>query len=292
MPIDIKKRQTDATEMRRYMIASEYTNDRSASDLLLLAEIIRDNKNKNARWEAYQSSPTFDEGVDTKNLFNTFLEPRVREYVKASDGKNLHGDLVRWSICIEDKYSTLEEFDQLIEAYIERQQKIQDSNDATLNASHDFYSSYNSQVGRESNDIEASVARMNRIGAFIGFALVCVPVVAVTLYLAGAFDPSPEEIAATEQKAVENRRAILDSCVETLSQQISSSCRSDPVFSYCSLNYDANAILGSGCTRTIEAQGSYQEQAEFCEVESLAGVRTSCAIEIYGAAAVTGTSNL
>ena len=75
-----------------------------------------------------------------------------------------------------------------------------------------------------------------------------------------------------------------------MTSNIESSCRADPEFAYCSLNYDRSEILGSGCTRRIKNL-SITERADFCIKESLKTVGRACAIEVYGCTAVTGDIN-
>ena len=83
----------------------------------------------------------------------------------------------------------------------------------------------------------------------------------------------------------------LEMCIDTMGGQISSSCREDPVFTYCGLNYERHEIIGSGCTSRVKQQGTYSAQVKFCESQSLRSVKRSCAIEIYGCSAVTGDQN-
>lgn len=96
------------------------------------------------------------------------------------------------------------------------------------------------------------------------------------LFLIGC--ESAEEIEAREKAAT---RAAMDSCIDTMTSSIRSSCSSDPEFSYCSLNYDSSEILGSGCTSRIKNL-SYTEQVKMCTNESLKQVNMACATEVYG----------
>ena len=102
---------------------------------------------------------------------------------------------------------------------------------------------------------------------------------------------SEEEVA--ERERAEDRRMgqRLDQCKEDLRDSISRSCESDPVFSYCSLNYESYEIPGSGCTSRVKNRGSYSDQVAYCKKQSLGSVNQSCAIEVYGCVAATGDIN-
>ena len=99
--------------------------------------------------------------------------------------------------------------------------------------------------------------------------------------------PSEKE---RERAQEQNERSAMDSCKSTMTSNIERSCRADPDFTYCSLNYDRSEIIGSGCTRRIKNL-PYSEQAEFCIKESIRTVGRACAIEVYGCTAVTGDIN-
>ena len=73
------------------MAAPLWSLDKSTSELQQLAEIVRDNKSKKARWEAFEASSLPSE---TKTFFNEFLEPCVREFVKAAGSEKLDGEMV------------------------------------------------------------------------------------------------------------------------------------------------------------------------------------------------------
>lgn len=115
---------------------------------------------------------------------------------------------------------------------------------------------------------------------------------AAILFLIGC--ESAEEIEAKREAAEEAERAAdrraMDSCRDTMTANIERSCRSNPKFAYCSLNYDSSEILGSGCTSRINNL-SYTEQVELCTNESLKKVEKACGIEVFGCAAVTGDIN-
>ena len=125
----------------------------------------------------------------------------------------------------------------------------------------------------------------------IGASIVLVPVGLIVLWMLGAFDPSPKEIAERKRQEDAAREARLDECVDRLSEDIRRSCQRDPEFAYCGFNYERHEILGSGCTGAVKRQGGYQQQVDFCTSKSLGSVTRTCAIEIYGCAAVTGDIN-
>ena len=95
-----------------------------------------------------------------------------------------------------------------------------------------------------------------------------------------------------ERKAAEKQRETdaMNNCKSIMTSNIESSCRADPEFAYCSLNYDRSEIMGSGCTNRIKNL-PFSEKADFCIKESMSTVRRACAIEVYGCAAVTGVMN-
>lgn len=111
-------------------------------------------------------------------------------------------------------------------------------------------------------------------------------VLLATILLSGC-GPSEEERAAAQRQY---ERSAMDSCKSTMTSNIERSCRADPEFAYCSLNYDRSEIMGSGCTRRIKNL-SITERADFCIKESLKTVGRACAIEVYGCVAVTGDLN-
>ena len=254
------------------MAAPLWSLDKSASQLEELAEIVRDNKTKKERWEAFEASSLPSE---TKTFFNETLEPCVREFVKAAGTAKLDGELVRWAIGIgrynRGSYTNLDEFLSVVERYI-------DEYDMKHNAAYDSY-----------GDIDTSAAEA--VGGFLGYAGVFGPIILVALWFMGFFEPSAEELAQRERAAKSARSDALTSCKESLSASIRSSCSADPVFAYCSLNYDSSEILGSGCTSAVKRQGSYSEQVEYCQSKSLSTVNRTCAIQIYGCSAVTGDIN-
>ena len=56
-------------------------------------------------------------------------------------------------------------------------------------------------------------------------------------------------------------------------------------------DYTPSEILGSGCTGRVRRQGGFVSQVEFCKQESTKSVGRTCALEVYGCAAVTGDIN-
>jgi len=270
--IDIEKRSNQAKKYKEHLRAPRWSIEKSADDLKTLAELIRDHKSKSARWEAFVASnlPT-----DTKSFFNDYLEPAVRKYTTAAKGEPLNGELVRWAIGMgkDVDYGDLDEFDAAIDRYIKEISS----------------SSVKTKDHGKGDDIDLGIAGL--IGSIIGYGVVLVPVGAFVLYALGFFDPSPEEIARQEKAEREYEERLLKECKEDLRDSISRSCQSDPVFTYCSLNYESHEILGSGCTGRVKRMGGLSAQIEFCKEKSLSSVFRTCAIEVYGCAAVTGNVN-
>lgn len=110
---------------------------------------------------------------------------------------------------------------------------------------------------------------------------------ALALMLLTGCGPSEEERAAAQK---ENERWEMQICTSRMTGNIERSCRADPEFAYCSLNYDQNEILGSGCARRIKDLPAI-ERADFCIKESLGTVDRACSIEVLGCARVTGNLN-
>ena len=105
-------------------------------------------------------------------------------------------------------------------------------------------------------------------------------------FLSGCGPSEEERKAAQKQRETD----AMNNCESRMTSNIESSCRADPEFAYCSLNYDRNKILGSGCTRRIKKL-PISEQADFCIERSLGAVDRACAIEVLGCARVTGNIN-
>lgn len=270
--IDIKKRANQAKKYDQLLRAPQWSCEQSSENLKALAELIRDHKNKTDRWEAFVES---DLPNDTKSFFNDYLEPAVRKYTTAAKGDTLNGDLVRWAIGMgkDARYSNLDEFDAAIDLYINE------------NSS----SSVKTKEDGDGDDIDLGIA--GSIGSLIGYGIVLIPVGAIILYVLGFFDPSPGAIARQGQAEREYEAQLLNECKEDLRDSISRSCQSDPVFTYCSLNNESHEILGSGCTGRVKRKGGIADQVKFCKEESLSSVSRTCAIEVYGCAAVTGNVN-
>jgi len=112
-------------------------------------------------------------------------------------------------------------------------------------------------------------------------------VVIVAVMLIWIFSNSSEEAITTEKNTAISSKDQLEQCI----QNLTSTCGSDPIFTYCSLNYASNEIIGSGCTGRVKRQGEYTRQVEFCEKESFSSAKKICAIELYGCFAVTGSRN-
>lgn len=108
----------------------------------------------------------------------------------------------------------------------------------------------------------------------------------VTIILSGC-GPSEEERKAAQKQ---RESAAMDRCESTMTSNIERSCRADPEFAYCSLNYERSKIIGSGCTSRIKNL-PINERDDFCIEESLRTVGRACAIEVYGCTAVTGDIN-
>ena len=183
------------------MAAPLWSLDKSTSELQQLAEIVRDNKSKKARWEAFEASSLPSE---TKTFFNEFLEPCVREFVKAAGSEKLDGEMVRWAIGIgrynRMSYSSLEEFQRAVHKYIE------DYESKELGGSETY------------PDIDTSAAEA--AGSFLGYAIVFGPIILVGLWFMGFFDPSEEELAQRERAAERARTDVLTSCKESLRSSI------------------------------------------------------------------------
>jgi len=274
--IDVAKRKNQIEEYNSFLQIRSWSNDISTESLLTLAEIVRKEKNKKDRWTALKASDAATEiPNESKTVFDGEIEPAVRNYTKAARDEPLDGDLVRWAITIGKtvNYRTLDDFDNAIEDYI--------TNEIPKMKSH------REKIQSDLDSIDFFV----NLGGVIGIAIVLVPLFAIVLFFMGAFDPSPEEIARKEGAARASERQQIEICKQDLRESISRSCQSDPVFSYCSLNYDSHEILGSGCTGRVKRQGSHAAQVQFCKQESLSSVGRTCAIEIYGCAAVTGNVN-
>ena len=274
--IDVGKRKNQIKEYKDCFRIPAWSNYISTESLLTLAEIVRNEKNKKDRWTALKASDAAAEiPNESKTVFDQEIEPAVRNYTKAARDKPLDGDLVRWAIAIGKtvNYRTLDEFDNSIENYIINEvPKIK---------------SYREKVQSDLNSVEF----FGHLGTLIGYAIVLVPLGAIVLFFMGAFDPSPEEIARQERAVRASEKQQIENCKNDLRESIARSCQSDPVFSYCSFNYESHEILGSGCTGRVNRQGSHAEQVKFCKQESVSSVGRTCAIEIYGCAAVTGNVN-
>lgn len=274
--VDVKRRASDAKKNQDILRAPKWSCEVSTKDLQYLAEIVRDNKSKKTRWDAFESSnlPT-----ETKSFFNDFLEPSVRKYVKAANGEDLYGDLVRWAIGMgpDAEYSSLMEFEKAIDRYISQA----NGSNTTSKSPQKSYQ----------DDDEVSTSGAEILGSIIGYGIVFVPILLVGMYFAGFFDPTEEEIAEKKRQQARIEERQLEQCVDELTANISSSCESDPVFSYCSLNYESYEIIGSGCTSMVRNQGSYSAQVQYCKNRSLGSVQRTCAIEVYGCASVTGDLN-
>ena len=274
MEIDIVKRSAQAKEFEEDLLVAKWSMDRSTQELLFLAKIIRDNSSKEKRWSAFEKSDLYKKTKETRSLFNSVLEPRIRMYVKASGKTELHGDLVRWSLCLSgETYSNLREFDQLIEEYIESiGNPPADTTDMYVASSSSTYSP-------------------EFVGSIIGYGAFFLIFGFMAFFLYSILNPDPVEVAIEKQRQEKARQTSLEACIENTSAQITRSCQEDPVFSYCSLNFEENKIIGSGCTRVIKGQGGYTAKVKFCVTESLKQVKTQCLTKIYGCVAVTGDIN-
>ena len=126
-----------------------------------------------------------------------------------------------------------------------------------------------------------------KAGSVFGYLLVGIPMVLVVIGIISIFNTSDDG-----SRNADNERFAMESCKNQMTRNINLSCSADPVFSFCSLNYEPYEILGSGCTSRIKSRGTISEQIEYCKTETLPTVNRACAIEVYGEAAVTGRVSL
>jgi len=116
----------------------------------------------------------------------------------------------------------------------------------------------------------------------------------VVLLVLQSWTLGPQEERVREQNEERERelqtKKQLENCKSSMASNIERSCRADPEFAYCSLNYDRSEIMGSGCTRMIKNL-PLAERADFCIKRSLGTVPRACLAEVYGCTAVTGDIN-
>ena len=252
----------------------DWSERRTDDELLRLAALVRDNKNIKARWEAFKCSDLY-RAEDTQASFKS-VEGYIRNYVKLAKeaGENYDADVIRLAIGSQQWSDSYENLLSDIDSFVER-------GDGSL---HEPI-----EISPPKSDVGFDI--LMGLASLIGYSIVLVPVGLIALWMLGVFDPSPEEIALRKQQEATAREARLDECVDRLGEDIRRSCQRDPEFSYCGFNYERHEIMGSGCTTAVKSQGGYQQQVDFCTTKSLSSVKRTCAIEIYGCAAVTGNVN-
>lgn len=257
--------------MKRKLFRPEWSERRTDDELLALAALIQDHKTIEARWEAFKSSDLYRSEVSKASFKDA--EANTRYYIKLAReaGEEFDADIIRLAIGYQWGYWLDPPSYEEMLSKIERRVEVGDE------SSYEPIETAAPKPDVGSND---SMRAARLIGYSIGF----VPVGLIALLVLGAFNPSPEEEAAAKE-------ALLDECVDRLSEDIRRSCRGDPEFSYCSFNYESHEIMGSGCTRAVKSQGGYQQQVDFCTTKSLSNATRTCYIKIYGCAAFTGDVN-
>ena len=295
----------------------------SDKDLLLLVNIIKDLSNKSARWNAFKNSGLLKKfEVDcsyTKTDFlsqdgieatlSRFLRKPRTDSTSLADARQFLLDAIPELDTKSARYHEMLNFISqtridAIEVERIRLETLRTETEKRRIEAKKYGRTLEEEQILESEIGRAGVERLNKrfkddemldkIGAGLGVGLgtiVLVPIALVILFIFGFFDPTPKEIAEIKRQEDLLNKSQLANCTYNLTQSITSSCASDPVFTYCSHNYDNNSILGSGCTSVVERQGSFSRQIAFCQQESLKSVREICLIEIHGCAAVTGKIN-
>lgn len=123
MQVDIEKRRQDADTWLDGSPVMNITN-RSDKDLLLIAEIVATNRNKDARWAAFFNTDIPNQLKMSKSIFLSSVEPRVRHYLKIVNNENLEPVLIRWAIGLgKPDYTDIEGLDSSIESYV-RERKL------------------------------------------------------------------------------------------------------------------------------------------------------------------------